>query len=155
MAYTDVRDAVVALVDGVANTGTVHGRERWADDWPTFLGMFKANISGSDEIRGFMVSRESVVDDLNEDRMGAVGHKHSFVIRGVVGFDDSRDTETTFQTLVDSILAALDADKDLSGNAVSGGQGPAEARILDLRTFGRVLCHYVEILFVVTTVDAF
>ena len=155
MAYGDLQTEILALLGAVTNIGQTHGRERWSDNWPDYLDLFKSTIGGNDEIRGWFVTREAILDEENEDREGAIAHKHQFVIRGIMGFDDSRDTETLFQVLVDAVMAGLDADQNLNGNAVDWGQGPSSARVMELRRFGQATCHYVEILWPVTTMDTF
>lgn len=155
MSYTTVRDAVQAVVASVPNIGQVHGRERFADNWPRFLDLFKSTIATVDQIRGWMVTRERILQEVAESAFGKWVHHHDFVIRGVMSFADADDTETTFQTLVDAVVAKLESDSSLSGTAIVWGQEPVEVRAIDIRMFGSVMCHVAEIAVAVHTSDPY
>lgn len=158
MAYADLRDPLVALVEGVQDVGKVHGRERWSDTWPGFLKHFKTSVDDKDRIRGWMVSRVRKVQvPGGADRQGAVDYNNEFLIRGILGFNDADNSDADMQTLVDAIIAVLNADKNLSGatNVQKNMSGPASCRIIEPRMFGSVMCHYAEIIYDVRTQETF
>ena len=158
MAYNDLRVAIKALLDGVTDIGVTHTRERWSDTWPSFLSLFKTQVNGEDQIRGWTISRTSKVMTVSgASREASVNYTEEFLIRGFLGFSDADDTDGTFQALVDTIVTALNGDKNLSDAAgvVDYGAVPVEVRILDLRMFGRVMCHYTEMRYTVQVMEDF
>ncbi len=156
MAYDDIRKALVTLVDGVADAGVVHNRERWSDNWPDFLNQFKVSVNDQDVVRGWMVTRVRKAQvPGGADRNNAVDYNNEFLIRGIMGFNDEGDTDLEMQDLIDAIILVLNADKNLSGvtDVQDFESGPATLRIMEPRMFGRVMCHYAEIVYSVRTLE--
>lgn len=152
--YESLRTAIKAELDAVPDIGQTHSRERFVVDPSAYLDMFKATISGTAQIRAWLILRESVtpVDDrtFGEDR-----RRHLFVLRGYLGFQDSSDTYGTMQALCDTIMARFD---NLTTLSVSGvivrAIGPTTLRSFDTGQFGSVLCHLAEIELPIETMAA-
>jgi hypothetical protein len=73
-----------------------------------------------------------------------VERTHEVRLRGFHGLSDVAASELTFQAIVDGILDAIDGDKTL-GKTVQES-GPARVETIENRMFGKVLCHYAEII---------
>ena len=130
-----MRDAIA----GVVNQETVYNRLRYASKWDEYLAKFTATLTGRRLINGWWVERERIVDTYHS--FGKVDRAQTFVSRGIMGFKDELDTDGLFGDQVDTVMDAL------TGVQVTGAWevGPSVVRVLDLRSFGSVLCHYAEI----------
>ena len=149
MAYDDIRQEVVSLVESVTDVGVVHDRQRWATNWSTLLDLFKHEMSdGSGSlIRGWMVSRSSILPDTEDSSFGADRELHGFLIRGIMAFSDLEDSEGTFNNLIDQVRSALinSARLDAVSSIVVRYARVVSVRLIDIRMFGSVLCHYCEL----------
>ena len=143
--YTSLRTALATLLETVPDVGEVHNRERFVVDPSKFLDLFKTEIGGTTQIRAWLILRESV-QPIDETVFGEVRHRHLFVLRGILGFQDSADTYGTLQALVDAILALLDNQTTLSvSGVIVRGIGPCTLRSFEAGQFGSVLAHVAEI----------
>jgi len=145
MSEATVRASIVALVDGVTNSGNIYDREPLTSTWDAFLDYFKVTISDVAQIRGFTVSCEQI------ERQGLVSAgarntgnqaRYTYRIRGYQSLNYVNDTENTFMAIVLAVMDALD------GGIVSGDVFNAVLAQLSTytpRMFGGTLCHYAEI----------
>lgn len=156
MAYDDIRSRIVTIIEGAADdVGIVHNRDRWANNWTDLLKLFEHEMSDGtgNRVLGWMISRRTVEPDqegADGSRFGAVHRLYTFQIRGVMGFNDEDDTEGKFNALVDAVIDALDNNINMTGAAaetVPQGAGFTSVGTIELRLFGSVVCHYVEIIF--------
>lgn len=141
MSETAIRTEISGLLGSVTNIGKVYDYERWAADWATFINLFKANIGGVDQIRGWEIGRKAAQAqyDSNAEELTT----HQFVIRGYMGVKDSDATEKTFNTLIEAIRTKFRFNFKLNGTCELAG--PVNVDLIDTRTFGSVLCHYCEL----------
>ena len=139
MSEASIRAGIKSVLNTVADIGAVHDYERYPtnNDWSAFLTLFKATIGGVDQVRGWTLSRRSSSDSMNNPV------PHAYIIRGMMSFKDSTETEKTFTTLIESVRTAFRADKTLSGNAL--GHDFIQVSLQEPRFFGGVLCHYCEL----------
>lgn len=143
--YTDLRAAIVTVLDGVSGIGEVHNRERFVVNPSEYLDMFKASIGGVTQIRAWLVLRERA-DVVPDTVFGETRRRHLFVLTGLQGFQDSADTYGTLQGLCDSVMAAFDDQTTLGvSGVVVRAVGPCTLRTFDAVQFGSVLCHRAEI----------
>lgn len=143
--YTSLRTALATLLATVTDVGTVHNRERFVVDPSAFLDMFKATIGGTVQIRAWLILRESM-QPIEDTAFGESRHRHVFVLRGFLGFQDSADTYGTLQALIDTIIALLDNQTTLSvSGVIVRGIGPCALRSFEVGQFGSVLAHVAEI----------
>lgn len=142
--YSDLRTALVARLNAVADIGTVSNRQRWSAQWSDYLDSFQATIGGTTQIRGWMVSLERI--ESAPMSFGNTSRIYVFLARGVMGLDDSANTEGTFLDLCEAVLNSVDGRTDLgSAVVIDYSVGPSVLRLVDHRLFGSVLCHYCEI----------
>lgn len=143
--YTSLRTALATLLGTVTDIGVVHNRERFVVDPSSFLDMFKATISGTPQIRAWLILRESM-QPIEDTVFGEARHRHIFVLRGILGFQDSTDTYGKLQGLCDTVVALLNNQTTLSvSGVVVRGIGPCALRSFEVGQFGSVLAHVAEI----------
>lgn len=138
--------ALAAIIGSVPGMGQVHQRDRYSPDWAKLLEDFKSN----GKLNGCMISRKTTAKQ--QRTLGEVERGNIFVIRMIYSLKDADDSETAFQTLIDLVEAAVDADETLTGTCETTHPdwGPMAGAIglqidtIDFRQFGTVLCHYAE-----------
>lgn len=139
-SYSAIRNALVTAVQTVSEVGTVQNRLRYASQWSDFLDHYVTTIDSTKQVRGWWIERERVEDSYTS-AFGKVNRSHTFVIRGILGLKDGSDTDATFGDLVGDVMSAI------TGLNITGTWevGPTLSRVQDVRQFGSVLCHYVEV----------
>lgn len=147
----DIIAAVKARLDTVANIGTTHAYERWQNNWSDYLNQFKTTIGGVVQIRGWVVTLDAAQPISGEPySMGNTRRTYRVHIFGVLGLDDSANTEQTFLNLVETVMNDLDGRKNLGvSGAIDYSVGPSSMTRYEIRSFGNVLCHYGEIVLTV------
>jgi hypothetical protein len=142
MSESAIRTAIYNAVDGVSNSGLVYDYERWAGDWSAFLDLFKTTISSTDQIRGWEVGYRGFEPDEPREFSSVHLRRHRFLVTGVLGLDDSEGTEKTMSTLAETVADTIKDDATLKGLAFHAIE---PIMLFEPRSFGGVLCHYVEI----------
>jgi hypothetical protein len=152
MAYSETtyRAAIKTALEGVSNIGQVHDYERWMDDWANLLTLFKATISGVDQLRAWTISLYQAQQEVITFQGGGFDEtilvRYTYRVRGYLALDDSAATEKTFTALVLAVMTALEASTTLQG-AVLEREGPVVSlATIEHRMFAGVLCHYAELL---------
>lgn len=140
--YETFRDAIHGVLDGVAGIGNVHKQKRWSADPETFNTAYKATVGGVDQIRAWWISRASTPAALPMTKR-STQRDYVFELEGFMGLDDSADTEQTFQTLVDTVMDALDAERPGLGGA--DHQEPVILELYDEVMLSEYLCHYARL----------
>ena len=145
--YTDLRDSIVAIMQGIPDIGMVHGKVRYAADMTRYLDLFKVTLGGTPQIRGWTVTRESM--DVSPSSFTSASNEeiYNMIIRGMVGLSDALDTEATLQDLADEVVHTLNTHTDMGISTVVDYSPAAHIRLFEVRQFGSVLCHYCEIEF--------
>ena len=145
MSESAIRAQIYSILNNVTNAGKVYDYERWAADWEKFISLFKATISGSDQIRGWEIGRQSMAEKNAGVGGGSAGNEktHTFVIHGYLGLNDAGATEKTFNSLIEAVGDAFRTNLTLNGSC--WGHGFIQVRIVEARMFGSVICHYAEL----------
>ena len=145
MTQATIRTAIFNSVDGVTDVGQVYDRLRFTNSYDVFQELFKANIGGIDQIRGWMIEYSGVTAEraftCNDIR------RHTFLISGYNRVNDERASEKEFATLTEAVIDALDADTTVHDHTDTA---IAQVSAFEVRMFGNVACHYAEITQVVT-----
>lgn len=145
--YSDIQDALLARLNTVANIGATHAYQRYNADWTNYLSQLTDPASTGKQVRSWMVTMDSRQPISSRPNQFS-GNRRTYqpLIVGVMALKDADNTERTFWNLVESVLNALDGRLTLGVAGVPVyGNGPAEVRLYEIRQFGSVLCHYVEI----------
>jgi len=139
---SDIRAAVAATitaVEGVGSAGVVvHQYQRWAADWSRVLELFKGD---GDRIHAWMVTRKRT--PVKRDNLPTMQRLHHFRIMGIYGVKDAAASELVFQDLVENVSIALDNNPTLNGTVLDSG--PTQIDDVDVRAFGKILCHVAEL----------
>lgn len=147
MSESMIRQQIYTILSGVPGVGKVYDYERWSVDWTKFVTLFQDSASG--RILGWEMSRVAVESQFLSRVEEEVTHR--FVIKGYLGLKDADATEKLFNGLIEAIRAAFRGNVTLNG--VAELATPLTAPIIDVRTFGSVLCHYAELHLAVTEIS--
>lgn len=135
-----IRDAIVAKLNGIADIGVVHDYERYATAKADMRALYEYN----GQIRGWFVRRIRSREQMPDNRLGKTNIDHDWLIRGYMSLADADASEKVFDGLVESIQDAFRTDETL-GDVVSTTffQDQAGIQVLDLNPllFAGVLCH--------------
>lgn len=145
--YTEMVDALETVVSGLVAPEPVYHFERVVKEWATFLKLFTALYDGHEQVRGWWLSREGDDAPQFSDFDGGVERGWNFILRGIRVVRDAEETEIAFQETTDALITTLDAQHQLGApeRITVWKVGPSWRRVIDLRMFGNVLCHYTEI----------
>src|SRR3990167_4248814 len=97
MSLALIRTEYKTILEGIASIGKVHDYERWSVEWKKFLDGFK---SADNKIKGWTITREKT-DEVFIPGPGAE-RRHTMVVRGYLGLDDTNASEKTFQDLIET-----------------------------------------------------
>ena len=147
MSEASIRARIKERLESVDGIGIVHDYERWAMNWNDILDKFK---TPSNRYHGWMISRTQRTP--KQSSVCGIEVAHTFRIRGIYALDDAAASEKTFQSLIDNISLAFDADETLNGTCLTthpdfgplAGTAGLIVDQIDMRMFGNVLCHYAE-----------
>lgn len=161
--YREIGDAISSEVSAVAGAGRVHAYQRWSADLGKYLDLFRWEAGGGvGQIRGWALTRERAREEAASLGAGAPGgfvpaglHRrvHTFLLFGIMGAHDASGSELAFQDVVEEIcdrfrrheaLRLLDASGAPRVRSLERLQ-PPQVDVIEMRTFGGVLCHYAEI----------
>lgn len=146
MALNDIRTAIAMAVAEVTDVGIVTPYEPLAMREEDFRSFFLSKALGY--VQGWTITREATTErDKDTEANWAT---HLMVIRGYRALGASGETEAAFQDKVEAIRTRLRREqRDQLGHTATF-VGPPAVRILEPRSFGGYLVHYVEILVAVT-----
>jgi hypothetical protein len=141
VAEADIRAGIVAALSAIPGTGRIHNRERWAATWDKFLALFKDTDS---RIRGWSVTRRATPAEEANQR---IIREHTYEMQGVLGLNDEEASEIAFQAHIEAIQNVFDRKQSLG--ATNGVCWPAQVEAVEIRMFGRTLCHYARLTMIV------
>ena len=130
---------ILASVSGIEN---VYDTVR---NWQTEKQFRDGAATPGGGIQFWFLTRESTAAEDLGPRFTA--RRHTIALHGYAAVHDAAASEKTFQGLIESVVEALDADRQL--NVTARHSGPAQVRAVDFRIVSNVLCHHVEITLVV------
>lgn len=151
MTQATQRTLLKAILDSVSDIGQTHDYQKWAMHWSDVLSAFKTTIDGDDVIRGWTMECRAIPgEDLaweynsSGKNTAVVLRAYQWTIRGFLGMSD--DSEKDAAALAEAVANALDLDDTLHDqDAYYGETPPCSIDVMELRLFGGVLCHYIEI----------
>ena len=156
--YKLIGDAIAAEVAAVPGAGRLHPYQRWAADIGRYIDLFRWRApDGKDQIRGWILTRESVREELGSFASSAPGgfvpaginrRTHTYLLFGVMSLEDDAASEIVFQDLIESICSRFRSREALRlrGRVASLERiAPPQVDRIELRAFGSTLCHTAEI----------
>lgn len=143
----DIRAAIKTTMQTVSNIGVVNDFERYSDQMSKLKLQYVANISGSDQLRGWHIRRIAKREVFVDTGRWSVHNR--WRIRGFMAIDDDNETEKTFDDLVNALEDAFRADDTLGGEVLScidPETSEAGLQLIDSKPvlFAGVLCHSAE-----------
>lgn len=106
-----IRAAIKAKIETVANVGVVHDYERFASEAAKFRALYLTGTAPNQRILGWHVRRVATREQYIAVSRWVVDH--DWQIRGFMGIDDADATEKTFDALIESIRTAFRDDETL------------------------------------------
>ena len=130
--------AIKTILEGISGVANVYDTVR---NWQTEKEFREAARSSSGVIQFWLLTRESTeAEDLGPQ---LTARRHTIALHGYYGVNDAAASEKTFQALVESVAAAVGANRKL--NATARHSGPPQVRAVDFRIINNILCHHVEL----------
>lgn len=154
MSYVAIRDSIVTRLNTVSDIGVVSNFRRAITAYEGFEEAFVTTIGNQQQIRGWSVAWESgSYDPMGWTETGQrMRGPQTFVVRGYMSAQDSRQTDREFSALTREVIMALTT----VGATLTPRQAwiPVELRIngfmeFDSPGFGGVMIHYCEIALVI------
>ncbi len=155
-----LRNWIIAQLNTVANIGTVHGYQRYADREKALADLYQYN----GRLHGWFVRRLSVVDTVENGRNNQ--EKTTWLIRGYLAINDATASELEFDSLLDTIRDVFFRTENdyeniagqlikFTDNATTGEQQVGFS-VLDSQPvmFSGVLCHSAVCQLVTTRIIA-
>lgn len=142
MSLANNIQAIQTILGGVTGVENVHDTVR---NWQTEKQFRDGATTAGGGIQFWFLTRESTAAEDLGPRLTA--RRHTIALHGYTAVNDAAASEKTFQALVESVVAALGADRKL--NQTARHSGPAQVRAVDFRIVSNVLCHHAEIALVV------
>ena len=161
--YREIGDAISAEVSSVPGAGRVHAYQRFSADLGKYLDLFRWEAGGgSTQIRGWVLTRERAGEESASLGSNAPGgflpaglgrRTHTFLLFGIMSVEDASGSELVFQDLIEEVCDRFRGDGALRLLDESGAPRvrslerlqPPQVDLIEMRTFGNVLCHYAEI----------
>lgn len=146
---SNIREQIKVILRTVPDIGFVHDYDRLAMDTQKLLTLFTdANgmINGVSFRRTKMAKRVITIGG-NKERV------HIFLIRVIMGLQDSKGTGILFDDRLAAIEEAFDANKTLNDTCLTiapewgplSGVAGVQIDISEDRMFANTLCHYAEL----------
>lgn len=140
--YTNILAQIKTYLAAVTSIGNVYDYSRNLKTIETFLSSFKSG----DYIKGWWIGRSKSIEPIIDD-IGNNSRTHTFIIRGIMSYDDASASEKTFQSLVESICDAFRGKYNLNSTCFSAS--PINVDVVEVRMFGmgggEMLCHFAEL----------
>ena len=138
--HQQIRNAIKAKMETVANVGVVHSFERYAAELAGLRAMY---VSGG-KVMGWYIRLQRT--QRASAALGRTAILHTWIIRGFRSFDDSAASELAFDDLIEALQEAFQADETLGqlvGATVFEDQNVAGLQRDDAGPvmFAGVLCH--------------
>jgi hypothetical protein len=151
-----IRAAILAKLQAVANIGKVHDYERFAAREADMQALYKDATDG--RIRGWNFYRTATAErDLD---LGEVRRLHEWRFSGFLSLDDADATGKSFDDLVEAIATAFRTDRTLGGLVIDvkdmdNETGPSGIQIESIEPvmFAGVLCHRAQLSLVTETTE--
>lgn len=149
MSQATIRTRIYTIVSGVSDVGKVYDYQRFANEYDTYLNLFKTAIDGSDLVRAWMVGYDGFAAE--EVSTGDTVRRHQFRVYGLERINDAAASEKAAAELAESICNALDTDATLHGYL---DDRPSSIELFGYLQFGSVFCHSIEIVVTVSETAA-
>lgn len=144
MSFTSIRAVVKTTLESVSGIGQVHDFRRHTTHWEEF---YQRHVKDG-RVNNWEITRTATEQELIAVQNAAgtepfFHDTHDILILGHMALKDSLESEKTFQTLVDAVVAAFRVNNQLTGTLIVPVQ--MQGPVIDQRMFGPVLVHSAEL----------
>ncbi|MBN8715218.1 MAG: hypothetical protein J0H50_14860 [Xanthomonadales bacterium] len=142
MSAAQIRAAIVATMQTVADIGVVHNRERYIKDLSGLKTLYVP--VGTSQLRGWFVRRQELAE---RDRILPRSIEYTrWRIQGVMAFDDANASELVFDQLIEDLRDAFRANDTLDGTVSQcalpdGSEAGLQLVEAGPVSFAGVICH--------------
>ncbi len=141
-----ISTAIKGILETVSGVGVVQEYHRYTRSPEGFKEYFTKLVDQySREANAWLVCRDSFSQTTAGMPIPQEMREHQWTIVGYVGLKDSTGSEETFQDLVDEIVNAFEARKQLGLPTIVEYVRPPQVPTIDHAWFGPVLCHHCVI----------
>ncbi len=144
-----MRDNLKAIIDAVADTGSVYNYKRYARAvYGEQLDVFQVVENGEETFRGFDIQAGPIAPERMVFRVtdgGGMLRSHTFYIRGYLSWNDEDESEITAETIAVAVQKALDDSNTLHDGGTYYNAQPAQITTLEGRRFASILVNFIEI----------
>ena len=134
-------ETILKSATGVVAT-TVYKYEKLATNWADYISAFKD--TGNNVIHGYNITRVRIEEEPEASRVNKAFS--TWIIRGFYSYKDNATwtltSEYKFQIIIDAIRTKIRNDPKLNASVLTSS--PLQVDTIEPRTFGDVLCHYME-----------
>lgn len=146
MSFATVRTEIKTLLESVSGIGKVHDFRRHTRFWDDF---FERHIADG-KVNNWEITRGSFSQEVFAVQNSAGNEpffhdQHEVSITGYMSLNDENESEKTFQTLIDNIIAKIRVNNQLNNTTILPRQ--LQVPVIEHRTFGGVLVHFAELTF--------
>ena len=146
MGFATFRDEVKTTLEAVDGIGQVYDHMRLLTHWEKF----KQDAVKDGRVNIWEITRLTMEEELEtpQNQGGVEGcfqDKHLIGIIGHFSVDDKKESEKTFQDLIDAIVEAFRVNNTLGGTVLIPQQPQVPG--IGHEMFASVLCHAVQITF--------
>lgn len=140
----EIRAAIKAKIESVADAGKVHDYERFADKLNDLKTLY---IAGDGKLRGWHVRRFSTRE--TSAAIGTYVVTHRWQIRALQAIEDGDASEKAFDTRIEALRTAVRDDEGLGRTDLTTvlDDGTAGIQVDDSgpAMFAGVLCHFARL----------
>lgn len=137
-----IRAAIVGKMTAIESLGRVHTFQRYDKNLGGLESLYRAEIDGVEQIRGWYVTRVATTEE--SPALGRYIATHTWQIRGFLSLNDAAQSEIVMDGLIEQLRDAFRTDETLGGvvdtTVLDDGAGLQLDEQLPVM-FAGVLCH--------------
>ena len=137
--YTDMAQAIKDVLSTIEGIGVIHIKYPDINNLSDLKELTVTNVDGGDTINAWFIQRSAISQDRSTAALTQAYRTHTFEIRGFYRFSDERDSEVTWQDLLDTIVDGLITQMTYS--SVAEYSEMAQVTDIGYAELGPVLCH--------------
>lgn len=152
MSYETVTDRIKLIMNTVPDVFNVHTYFRDIPNEGDFEKAFKIETTGGSILTGWMMTRKAVPTERPAiDANAILDVTHNIEIQGMYGLEDAKQSEITFQKIIDNLLLQFKTKfllEDDAGAALTGVVLTSELSVPEIGygQFANYFVHYCRML---------
>lgn len=152
MSYETVTDRIKLILQTVPNVTNIHTYLRDIPDEKKFEEAFKSDTPQGAVLSAWMMTRKSVpIERPALDANAMIDVTHNIEIQGLFGLEDQKQSELTFQKIIDDIISKFKTKftlEDDSGVSLAGVIRVSELNVPEIGhgQFSNLFAHYCRVI---------